>query len=97
MADKKWYLVTYDIRDPRRLRHTAKIIKGYGTRLQYSVFRCRLSTREMEEMRWELSKLLAPEDDLLVIGICSHCASHILSKGYEEDWLEEVTTFDVIG
>lgn len=41
-------VVTYDIsttnqRGVRRLERIAKICEGYGTRVQYSVFECRLS------------------------------------------------------
>lgn len=31
-----WYLVCYDVREPGRLRQTYKLLKGYGSSLQYS-------------------------------------------------------------
>ena len=37
------YLVTYDIRDDRRLRAVFKVMSGFGQHVQYSVFRCELS------------------------------------------------------
>lgn len=45
------YLIAYDIRDDRRLRRVCKLMEGYGTRLQYSVFLCDLSDRE--KLLWE--------------------------------------------
>ena len=45
MSDAKWWLVSYDVRDSNRLRKVAKKLEGYGERLQYSVFRCRLEAR----------------------------------------------------
>ena len=30
MAEKSWHLVTYDVRDPKRLRKVAKKLEGYG-------------------------------------------------------------------
>ena len=42
-----WYLVCYDIRDPKRWRRCFKLLKGYGEGLQYSVFRCRLTKRQL--------------------------------------------------
>ncbi|EMN95623.1 CRISPR-associated endoribonuclease Cas2-like protein, partial [Leptospira interrogans serovar Medanensis str. UT053] len=36
---KHWRLVSYDIREPKRLRRVAKIMEGFGERIQYSVFR----------------------------------------------------------
>ncbi|MFN8188297.1 MAG: CRISPR-associated endonuclease Cas2 [Gaiellales bacterium] len=41
------YLVCYDIRDDVRLRRTARIVEGFGTRLNYSVFLCDLSGVEI--------------------------------------------------
>ena len=35
----------YDIRDPRRWRRVHRIVKGYGGRLQFSVFECLLSEK----------------------------------------------------
>jgi CRISPR-associated protein Cas2 len=47
---RRRYLIAYDISDDVRLRRVLKIMKGYGTRLQYSVFLCDLS--RMEFLRW---------------------------------------------
>lgn len=73
MSDSKWWLVSYDVRDPTRLRRAAKILEGTGQRMQYSVFRCWLSPKEMQRLRWELTKVLEPVDDVLMIPLCSHC------------------------
>lgn len=71
--DSKWWLVCYDIRDAKRLRKTAKHLEGYGHRMQYSVFRCWLSGEQMHRLRWELTDLLRPDDDVLMIPLCEHC------------------------
>jgi CRISPR-associated protein Cas2 len=34
------YIVAYDIRDEVRLRRVHDVVRGYGIRLQYSVFLC---------------------------------------------------------
>lgn len=96
VARKNWYLVAYDVRDPKRLRRTAKRLEGYGTRVQYSVFRCHLRPRELERMQWELAKILESEDDLLIIGLCRDCAQRIRSKGRNHDWNTEPTTFEIV-
>ena len=93
---KHWYLVTYDVRESRRLHRVAKPLEGYGTRIQYSVFRCRLCPREMERMQWELAKLLDQEDDLLIIGICGECARRVRAKSNRTDWSVEEATFEII-
>jgi CRISPR-associated protein Cas2 len=75
MSDARWWLVCYDVHDPARLRRAAKVLEGAGHRMQYSVFRCWLSATSMNKLRWELTQVLEPEDDLLMIPICSRCLS----------------------
>jgi CRISPR-associated protein Cas2 len=85
MQGAHWWLVCYDVRDPDRLRKTAKHLEGYGERMQYSVFRCWLTRRQMEQLRWELTELLAVEDDVLLIPICGTCVEGIRGKGQSAD------------
>jgi CRISPR-associated protein Cas2 len=94
----RWWLVCYDIHDEKRLRKAAKHMEGYGTRLQYSVFRCWMSAREMERLRWELTTLLATEDDVLLIPLCSRCqegirTTHATTK--RSDWPDEPKRFTI--
>lgn len=97
MPEKKmWHLVAYDVRDPKRLLKVAKHLKGYGVRLQYSLFRCRLSERQRERLQWELSLLLKPEDDLLIVGLCSHCSERLRKKGGNMDWEPEFSLFEIL-
>lgn len=41
------YLVLYDIASADRLAHVRSIVRAWGDRLQYSVYRCILSDRQM--------------------------------------------------
>ena len=75
MNDAKWWLICYDVRDPARLRKAAKILEGTGERMQYSVFRCWLNPAAMHRLRWELTRVLDPEDDVLLIPLCSRCVA----------------------
>jgi CRISPR-associated protein Cas2 len=86
---RNWYLVSYDVREERRLRLVARKLEGYGVRLQYSVFRCFLTPRSMERMRWELSKILLPEDDLLILELCASCISKVRSRKGVGEWPEQ--------
>ncbi len=95
-SKKRWYIISYDVREPKRLHKVAKHLEGYGERMQYSLFRCRLTERQLERLRWELTKILKPEDALLVIGLCQHCAARVHSKGGQQDWVEKPPTFEII-
>ena len=93
--DKRWRLISYDIREPARYRRAFKLLKGYGHGVQYSVFRCRLDARELERLRWELAGVLASEDALLIVNLCPSCAAHISSSGHFDDWGDEGEPFRV--
>ena len=73
MTDARWWLVCYDVHDPARLRRCAAVLEGAGQRMQHSVFRCWLTAAGMQRLRWELTAVLAPEDDLLMIPLCARC------------------------
>ena len=94
--NKMWYLLAYDVRDEKRLRRTAKHLEGYGVRLQYSLFRCRLSERQLERLRWELTRIMTAEDDLLVVGLCQQCGSRIRKNNTAIEWVERQPTFEII-
>jgi CRISPR-associated protein Cas2 len=96
-ADKRWRLVCYDIRDPARWRRVYAIVRGAGVHVQYSIFRCRLDNRELEKLRWELSKVMAPEDALLVVDLCPRCANGVASRNHVGGWDVEPATFRIIG
>ena len=94
--DKRWYLVSYDVRDPHRLRQTYKHVLGRGERIQYSLFRCRLTRTELEELRWELEKILEDEDDLMFVHLCPACAARVDVRGEERGWSGNPDRFDIL-
>lgn len=95
-AAKQWYLISYDIREPGRLRQAAKAILGRGERVQYSVYRCRLTKVELEKLLWQMSQFLKEEDSLLVIGLCKNCVTKIEQIGDHSAWPEVEQSFDII-
>ena len=64
---RRRYLVAYDIRDDRRLRSIAGCMESYGTRIQYSVFVCDLSDREMILMRGDVEALMKKSEDSVMV------------------------------
>ena len=94
--DRNWYLISYDIREPRRWRGVYKLLKGYGQHLQYSIFRCRLTKRQMERLRWELACLLDPADSLMVACLCPGCSARLTIQGGIEDWNTEEPKFQIV-
>jgi CRISPR-associated protein Cas2 len=96
METKQWYVICYDITDPKRWRGVFKLLNGYGRRLQYSIFRCRLTAKQMERLRWELEKLMTDEDRLLILGLCEPCERRVAAHNRPESWVEEQQSFDIV-
>ena len=78
MSNTRWWVVCYDIHDEKRLRQCAKHMEGYGHRIQYSVFRCWMTALEVERLRWELTEILDPADDVLLMPLCKRCVDDIV-------------------
>ncbi|MCL6436433.1 MAG: CRISPR-associated endonuclease Cas2 [Leptolyngbyaceae cyanobacterium HOT.MB2.61] len=95
METKNFYMICYDIRDPKRWRKAYTLLKGYGESLQYSIFRCRLNQRDREKLRWELEKILEAEDSLLIAGLCDRCVERIQACNRPETWTVEQETFKI--
>lgn len=62
------FVVTYDINTStkegeRRLARVAKTCEGYGVRVQYSVFECRLNDMDLLRLKRELADVMDPRRD----------------------------------
>jgi CRISPR-associated protein Cas2 len=67
---RRRYLITYDIRDDKRLRKVATCMEGYGDRMQYSVFVCDLSEQELVAMRSDVEdRMRLTEDSVMVVDL----------------------------
>jgi CRISPR-associated protein Cas2 len=98
MADKRHlHLVAYDIRDPKRWRRAYKLLRGYGERIQYSVFRVAATPLQAARLRWELEGILDPEDALMMIRMCPSCASRVRATHDEEQWPEDCAIVKIVG
>lgn len=96
-ANKRWRLVCYDIRDPARWRDVYRIVSGHGHRVQYSIYRARLDDRQVEKLRWELSRVMDPVDALLIVDLCPSCAGNVISRNHVSGWQEPVASYRVVG
>ncbi|HWP99510.1 MAG TPA: CRISPR-associated endonuclease Cas2 [Vicinamibacterales bacterium] len=52
------YLVCYDISDEKRLAKVGKIMRGFGDRIQYSVFECQFTRADLARCRHRLSEVI---------------------------------------
>ena len=63
----QFLVVSYDIPSNRRRYKVMKTLEGFGTRVQYSVFECRLKPREIDDLRKRLKKLIEEQEDSIRI------------------------------
>jgi len=77
----QFVLVSYDIADDRRRLKIMKTLEGFGTRVQYSVFECRLKIGELKELRTRLHRLSARTDNIRFYFISEDDISRILIIG----------------
>lgn len=67
---RKIYLVTYDIRDDKRLRKVFKTMRNWGDHLQYSVFECQLNAVDLLQLKHELREIIHhTQDQVLFIDL----------------------------
>jgi CRISPR-associated protein Cas2 len=67
---RKRYIVTYDVREPSRLRKVFQVMRGFGDHLQYSVFRCDLTETELVLLKRDLLEVInSREDQALFVNL----------------------------
>ena len=64
---RKHYLISYDIADPRRLRRVARIMEGFGYRVQFSVFQCPLDDTRFEQLKAAITPVIHSDEDQVLI------------------------------
>jgi CRISPR-associated protein Cas2 len=76
----QFILVTYDIENDRRRTKIHKVLEGYGSAVQYSVFECFISEEDFARLRMRLQKLLDrkhPLDSIRYYLLCRDCVGRV--------------------
>jgi CRISPR-associated protein Cas2 len=64
------YLVCYDISNPKRLRNVFKFLRDFGDHLQFSIFECQLTPKDLAACRAGLSQIIHHnEDQVLFVNL----------------------------
>ncbi len=67
MSGQYCYIVSYDIRNQKRLCRVHRAMKGFGEPVHYSVFRCDLTRLGRVEMASALMDLIDEKEDRIMI------------------------------
>jgi CRISPR-associated protein Cas2 len=73
------YLISYDISPDKRRNKLAKLLTGFGSRVQFSVFECDLTVAQYARLRRRLGRLLVPEDgdSVRIYQLCAACVERV--------------------
>lgn len=77
------YVVSYDIEQNKIRNKVAKILEGYGSRVQYSVFECDLKDSQFQTLYKKLVNVSVDfcTDSIRFYKICANCEKNILTIG----------------
>lgn len=80
--ERTFYLLTYDIANPKRLAKIAKAMEAIGERVQDSVFEAWLSAADVEKMVKKVNKIMnVKEDSLRMYILCGACREKVRCVG----------------
>jgi len=73
---KQFYVIAYDIGNNKRRTKLVQLLENYGLRVNYSVFECMLTTKQLHLLQDEVNKLIHPQkDNVLFYRLCLKCFS----------------------
>lgn len=92
---KLFYLIIYDLPDNKaankRRTRLHKMLSGYGTWTQYSVFECFLTTIKFTEMQIKIENLIKPEEDSVRVYVLdAGSVKRTITYGSEKPRQEQV-------
>jgi CRISPR-associated protein Cas2 len=64
ITGEQLWVIAYDSPSNKRRRKLAKMLEGYGERLQWSVFECRLQPHQLRQLRDGLMGIATGEDSV---------------------------------
>lgn len=80
MSQRQLFLAAYDISSSRRLRKALRVLRGYASGGQKSVFECFLTPVEKERLLDEIGQIIDPiEDRFILLRLAG--AKHVRTLG----------------
>jgi len=64
---RAFYLLSYDVAEPKRWRRVHRVARDFGEPLQYSVFLCELSEKDKAALEGKLKGIIHEEQDQVML------------------------------
>ena len=78
MSEKQFWVVVYDISVDKRRTKLHNALLDFGTPVQYSVFECWLTPKEVKRMKARINKIIRPQKDhVRYYYLCAACAERV--------------------
>ena len=89
---KRMYVISYDISEDKRRNKVAKLLEGYGRRVQYSVFECHINEKKLKVLYAALMDLTRDMQDgsVYIYTVCGSCEKRRMIIGEENRETEEL-------
>ena len=69
------FVVCYDVADDKKRTALARILEGWGTRVQFSAFELSVTVNKINELASSIEQLLDPDEDRChIYRLCADCA-----------------------
>ena len=86
------YVVSYDISNDKVRAKIAKELENFGRRVQYSVFECRISEKQFEQLYGKLTVLMQEEKEgnVRIYKLCGKCERDVITIGIKNAALSQM-------
>ncbi len=75
---KQFIVIVYDISHNKRRTKLHKVLKDFGTPVQYSVFECLLDKKGIQQMKKAIAKVIKPRlDKVRYYYLCNACLQKV--------------------
>ncbi len=70
-------VLAYDIPNDKRRERLRRVLLSFGKPVQYSVFECDLTPRQVQRMRRAVLEVIEPEDNVRYYQLCRGCLANV--------------------
>lgn len=91
-AKKNLIVVAYDVSNTKRRNKVVKLLLKYGSRINFSVFECMLTDKQLDQLKADiLGHIDNKKDTVAYYPICVKCYSKVCYQRPTEEKHETVT------
>ena len=85
MSQRQFILVVYDISNDKRRTKLHNALLDFGTPVQYSVFECLLTEKDVARLKQAVMKVIRPRTDRVrFYSLCASCVAKVeVTSGVE--------------